>query len=148
MGNGAQGAGASYADAGQQGAGRVDTGDIETHFTVIAVINLIISIPILLVGVVVFFGGLVGAGFAETFSGIPGIGALVASAGLVIGLFIAALGVPGLVSGIGLIQRRSWAKAWTIATGVISLLNFPIGTIFGIYAIWAMTRPETDAALS
>jgi hypothetical protein len=125
----------------------VDTSNIETHFTVIAVLELIVSIPIAILGAAVFFGVVVGAGFAESFGNAPGIGALIASAGLFVGLVFIAMAVPGIVSAIGLLQRQSWAKIWTIVAGALSLLNVPIGTLFGAYAIWAMTREETDAAL-
>lgn len=121
--------------------------DIETHFTVIAVVNLLVAVPGLLLGALFFFGGLVGAGFVQRASEIPGLGALVVGAGLFLGLLLVVLALPGIVSAIGLLQRRSWAKTWTIVVGVVSLVNFPLGTLFGIYAIWAMTRPETDRAL-
>lgn len=123
------------------------TRDIETHFTVIAVVNLILAVPLLLFGALLFFGGLVGAGFVQRVSEVPGLGALVIGAGLFLGLGIVILALPGIISAIGLLNRRSWAKVWTIVVGVVSLVNFPIGTLFGIYAIWVMTRPETDAAL-
>lgn len=122
--------------------------DVETHFTIIAVISLVFSVPVLLLGALIFTGSIVGAGFAEVFSDVPGIGGLVAGAGLLLGLFIAAFGVPGTVAGIGLLQRRRWAKPWTIATAVLNLLNIPLGTLFGVYALWVMTRPEVDQALA
>lgn len=122
--------------------------DIGTHFTVVAALMLLFSVPLLLLGVVVFLGSLVGAGFAEAFSDVPGLGALIGAAGLVVGLGLAALGVPGTVAGIGLLKRKAWAKVWTIVVAALNLLNVPVGTAFGIYAIWVVTRPEADAALS
>lgn len=121
--------------------------DIETHFTIVAVISLIFSIPVLLLGAFIFFGSIVGAGFADAFSNVPFLGALIAGAGFVIGLLIAALGIPGTIAGIGLLQRRAWAKIWTFIVAALNLVNFPIGTAFGVYAIWVMTRPEADRAL-
>lgn len=118
-----------------------------THITVVAAISLVFSVPAILFGLLVFVGSLIGAGFAEAFADVPGIGALIGTAGLFMGLFIAALGVPGTVAGIGLLQRRSWAKVWTIIVAVLNLLNIPFGTIFGIYALWVVTRPETDDVL-
>lgn len=121
--------------------------DIETHFTLIAVLNLLLALPALLFGSLVFFGSLVGAGFVEAFADVPGLGSLVAAAGLVVGLVIVLLAVPGIVSAIGLLKREPWAKVWTLVVAALSLLNVPVGTAFGIYALWVMTRPETDAAL-
>lgn len=121
--------------------------EMDTHFTVIAILNLVFAVPVLGFGMVIFFGALVGAGFVGALGDVPGLGALIASAGLVVGLGFVLLALPGLVSAIGLLQRRSWAKIWTIVAGALSLVNFPIGTAFGVYAIWAMTRPETEARL-
>ncbi len=139
--------GSSGTTIGQQSQGFVDDGNIETHITVIAVINLIFSIPVAGVGLLLFFGSLVGAGFAEAFSDVPGLGALIVGAGAVIGLLFIAASLPGLLSGVGLLKRASWGKIWTIVAGALSLVNVPIGTLFGAYAIYVMTRPETDAAL-
>lgn len=121
---------------------------MDTHFTVIAIVNLIVAVPALLFGALLFFGALVGAGFVSTMAEVPGLGALVASAGFLLGLGIVLLALPGIVSAIGLLRRRSWAKIWTIVAGALALVNFPVGTAFGVYAIWAMTRPETERLLA
>ncbi len=130
-----------------EGQGNASTTDIETHFTIIAVISLIFAIPAILVGALIFFGALIGAGFTEAFSDVPLLGALIGAAGFIIGLFFIALAIPGILAGIGLLQRQSWAKIWTYIVAALNLLNFPIGTAFGVYAIWVMTRPEADRAL-
>jgi hypothetical protein len=49
----------------------------------------------------------------------------------VVSLFVA----PPLTVGYGLLKRRGWAKPLGIASGVISLVNIPLGTALGIYAI-------------
>lgn len=121
--------------------------DIETHFTVVAVIEFALAGPLLLFGLFVAVGGLVGAGFAEAFSGVPALGSLIAGAGLLVGLLFVGLALPAIASAVGLLQRKSWAKVLTLVVAVLNLLNIPVGTIFGIYAIWVMTRPETDRAL-
>lgn len=125
-----------------------DTGTIETHFLIVAAVELVLGLPALLLGLALVFGGFLGAGFAEAFSDVPGIGALIAGAGVLIGFLFAALAIPAVISAVGLVKRRSWAKPWTIVAAALNLLNVPIGTLFGIYAIWVMTRRETDVALS
>lgn len=40
-----------------------------------------------------------------------------------------------LVAGYGLRKRRRWAKPVTMVTAVVSLVNIPLGTALGIYAI-------------
>jgi hypothetical protein len=128
-------------------AARTGERDMSTHFTVIAAINLVLAVPAILVGIFVFLGGLVGGGIVGQFSDVPAIGPVLAGAGLVIGLVTILLGVPAIVSAIGLLQDRDWAKPWTMIAAVLHFIYIPIGTAFGIYALWAMTRPETDAQL-
>ncbi len=59
------------------------------------------------------------------------------------GVFLLLLAVFGLVVGIGLLQRKSWARVIALILGVINLFNVPIGTILGIYTLWVLLNPET-----
>ncbi len=53
--------------------------------------------------------------------------------------------IPRLAIGIGLAQGKSWANIPGLVFGVISLINFPIGTLVGIYAILAFTaKPKEE----
>ena len=52
--------------------------------------------------------------------------------------------LPRLVIGVGLVQGRSWANVPGLVFGVITLINFPIGTLVGIYAILAFTAKPKD----
>jgi hypothetical protein len=61
--------------------------------------------------------------------------------GTTVGLLMAALGLPGLLAGYGLLKRRPWARVLAMVVGILSLINFPIGTAIGIYTLWALTQP-------
>jgi hypothetical protein len=63
-----------------------------------------------------------------------------------IGWIILAKGVLGLAAGIGLINRSPWARTLTLIFGFLSLINIPLGTALGIYAIWVLlsTNAEKD----
>jgi len=61
--------------------------------------------------------------------------------GTAVGLLMAALGLPGLLSGYGLLTRKPWARVLAIVVGILSLLNFPVGTAIGIYTLWVLTQP-------
>jgi len=61
--------------------------------------------------------------------------------GTSVGLLMAALGLPGLFAGYGLLTRKRWARVLAIVVGILSLLNFPIGTAIGIYTLWVLTQP-------
>lgn len=53
-----------------------------------------------------------------------------------------------IIGGLGLLQRRSWARVLAIVLGCLYLFSFPLGTAVGIYTLWALTKPEARAALS
>ena len=54
--------------------------------------------------------------------------------------------IPRLFIGIGLLNKAKWANIPALVYGVISLLNFPIGTVLGVYVILVFTqkKPEED----
>ena len=66
---------------------------------------------------------------------------VLALVGTTVGLLMAVLGVPGLLAGYGLLTRKSWARLLAIVVGILSLINFPIGTAIGIYTLWVLTQP-------
>lgn len=53
--------------------------------------------------------------------------------------------IPRLIIGIALAQGKSWANIPGLVYGVISLINFPIGTLIGIYAIVVFTTKHKEA---
>ena len=50
--------------------------------------------------------------------------------------FFAAMAIPSLIAGYGLLKRKSWAKAWGIVAGVLAAMQFPIGTCVCVYTMW------------
>lgn len=53
--------------------------------------------------------------------------------------------IPRLIIGVGLAQGRKWANTPGLVYGIISLLNIPLGTLLGIYAILTFTaRPKEE----
>src|SRR5205823_11857801 len=49
--------------------------------------------------------------------------------------FLLVLSLPGIVTGVGLLQRRPWARIAGIALSVLGLMAMPIGTIVGVYGL-------------
>jgi hypothetical protein len=56
----------------------------------------------------------------------------------VIGGVLMAKGIAGIIAGIGLLDRRSWARILTIVLGFLSLIDVPFGTAIGIYTLWVL----------
>src|SRR5262245_55302063 len=121
---------------------------MDTHVRVIAWLHIAMGLLGALAGLafLLFFGGLAGmVGLSETSPdarvAVPilgGIGGLIFFGAL-------ALSLPGIIAGVGLLRFRPWARILTIILSAIHLLNVPFGTALGIYALWALTKPETEA---
>ncbi len=52
--------------------------------------------------------------------------------------------IPRLIIGVGLLNKAKWANMPALVYGVISLLNFPFGTVLGVYAILVFTAKKPD----
>lgn len=67
----------------------------------------------------------------------------------IVGTAIAAIllifSAPGIIGGMGLLKRQSWARVLVLVLGIINLINIPFGTALGIYTIWVLTNKETEA---
>jgi hypothetical protein len=52
-------------------------------------------------------------------------------------------GALNLLTGIGLLKFKSWARILAIIFAFLNLLAFPIGTALGVYTLWVMLSKET-----
>ena len=53
-----------------------------------------------------------------------------------------------IVGGIALLKRRPWARIPALTLSFLSLLICPIGTAYGIYAIWVLMKDDTVRLLA
>ena len=52
--------------------------------------------------------------------------------------------VPRLILGIALVTKQKWANVPSLVFGIISLLNFPVGTALGVYCVLVFTaKPKS-----
>jgi 4-amino-4-deoxy-L-arabinose transferase-like glycosyltransferase len=54
---------------------------------------------------------------------------------IIFGIIILLLGLLPLTVGVGLLQQRSWARIGSIVTGILFIVNFPLGMALGIYTL-------------
>jgi hypothetical protein len=71
---------------------------------------------------------------------------LVESLLLGIGTILIIIGIIDIIIGWGLWTLQPWARIAGIILAILSLLNFPIGTIFGIIILWYLFKPEIKEA--
>ncbi len=119
-----------------------------THVRILGILHIVLgSIGILIgLGLFAFFGGLAAlVGFQEhgpdalipTFV-LTGVGGFIL-------IVLLVLSVPGIIAGIGLLNRRPWARVLTIVLSVLNLFHVPFGTALGVYGLVVMFQPETES---
>ena len=120
------------------------------HVTILGVFHIVLGSLGLLGALVVLllFGGSAGViGVIATRKdpdaaiAIPIVGAI----GIGLFLFLLILSIPGLVSGIGLLKHRPWARILGIVCSGLNLVNFPLGTAVGAYTLWALLQRDAEA---
>jgi len=124
---------------------------MEQHIKVLSVLFVLFGILGIVAGIAIFA---VGAGTAATILssdnsndtriGAAWVGGCLTFAAVLLGL----LGIPNIIAGWGLSQRKSWARILTIILGVLALPHMPVGTALGIYAIIVMFNDETKTLLT
>ena len=60
----------------------------------------------------------------------------------IIGGTILLIAVGGILVGLGLKDRKPWARVVAIVLGVIALFHPPFGTALGIYTLWVLMSDE------
>lgn len=119
---------------------------METHVKVLGVLHIVmgaIGICAALFFLLVLGGtaGIVGmSGDPDAAVAAPIVGIV----GMAIVTFIVVLSLPALVVGVGLYQRRSWARVGGIVLCVLDLMAVPFGTIVGVYGLWVLFSKETE----
>ncbi|HEX5501488.1 MAG TPA: hypothetical protein VFW96_02625 [Thermomicrobiales bacterium] len=115
--------------------------DVQQHVTILGWLYIVGYALFLVVGVFVFLllTGIGASGVAEE------AGPVLVVVGTTVGLLLAALSLPGLAAGYGLLTRRPWARVLALVVGILGLANVPLGTVTGLYALWVLSPPEARA---
>ena len=125
-------------------------GFMESHVRILGTLHIVFG----------SLGLLVAVGFLFLFGSIASVVSLSASTsardaaiavpilggiGTILFVVIGALSLPGLIGGVALVKLAPWSRIFMIVISALDLLSVPIGTAMGIYGIWVLTRPETEA---
>lgn len=109
---------------------------LQLHVTILGWLYIVGNAIFLLIGAFVFVL-LAGIGVA---SGDSQAMAILSVVGTVVGALLAVLAIPGLAAGYGLLAHKAWGRVLAIVVGILGLINFPIGTAIGIYALWVLLQ--------
>jgi hypothetical protein len=119
---------------------------MDTHVKVLGVLLILLGVVGLLLGILVFavMGGAAGviraSGDPDAMIAVPIVGAI----GGILLVLLAALSLPSVVAGIGLLNFRPWARILGIVVCIINLVNFPFGTIIGLYGLFVLLSRDTE----
>lgn len=119
---------------------------MKPHIQIVAALN-IASGALTLLGAVVIFLVMGGAGGIGAVAGDAQAAGIVGIVAMAIVGFLVLLSLPSILAGWGLFTEKSWARPLAIVLAVIHLLNVPIGTAMGIYTLWALLSEPTPPPL-
>ncbi len=123
---------------------------MRTHVKVLGVLQLLFGAFGLLLALGMGMGfGILGAmagasGDPDAHFGGAVLGLLGAAAAGLFGLS----GALGVACGIGLLLFKPWARILGIVFCALSLIEFPFGTVIGIYGLWVLFNKESVALFS
>jgi hypothetical protein len=75
-------------------------------------------------------------------SGDPTATALLVGLGGAVAAVLLVLSAPGLIGGLALLTRRSWARVYAMVLAALLLFWFPLGTILGTYTLYVLLQPD------
>ena len=110
--------------------------ELQQHVTILGWLLIAANAIFLLVGLcsLVF---LVSIGF---ISADPTAMNVLGIIGIVAVLFFGGLALPGILAGYGLLKRARWGQILAIIVAFLSLVNVPLGTALGIYALFVLLQ--------
>lgn len=118
------------------------TSNLEQHITVLGWLHIALNAISLFAAVVV----LLIVPTAGILSGDADAAIITSIVGVSVAAFLLLISAPGLVAGIGLLKRKSWARVLALVLSFFYLLNFPVGTAVGAYTLWALLQEESQTA--
>ena len=121
---------------------------MEQHVKIIGILHVVLGGmgALAALACLALFGGIAGMVGAVGQSSDAAVGATVLGGiGGILFFVCLIFSLPSLVGGIALLKMASWSRVFMIVVSVLYLLHLPIGTALGIYGLWALTKPETQA---
>jgi hypothetical protein len=64
--------------------------------------------------------------------------------GTAIAMWLLILSVPGIIGGVGLLRRQTWARYLILVLSVVELFSIPFGTAIGAYSLWVLLQQDTE----
>lgn len=116
--------------------------NMKKHVTLVAALQIGFSTMGILAAMVVFFVFSFAGSFVDdvevAMTVLRFLGAFVPAIIILVSLL-------GLIGGIGLLSYQKWARIIVLVVAALGCLNFPLGTLKGVYSLWVLMQDETTA---
>jgi hypothetical protein len=118
---------------------------MKDHVKILGILNIVYGGLICLLGLVLFliFAGIAGIVGASGEHDGQNVAPWLAFAGVVAGVILVLLGIPGVIGGWGLMNYQGWARILVIILSILHLPSIPIGTAIGVYGLWVLFNEDT-----
>jgi len=73
---------------------------------------------------------------------------ILAVVALFFGGFLVVTGALEIICGWGLMNQKSWARTMAIVLAILNIIDPPLGTALGVYALWVLFNPESQVVLA
>lgn len=112
---------------------------MKKHVTTVAILQIVYGVVVNLIGALVI--GLV-FNFVKQFVDDQIALNVLNYISIPIAVWFLILGGLRIAGAIGLFYYRNWARILTLIMAGLGLMNIPLGTLLGVYIIWALVQPE------
>lgn len=113
--------------------------NMNKHVKIVGILHIIYGLMLLGLALTLFFGlGIVGTlAFSQ---GEQEAAALLGVLGTGLSGLFAILSLPNIIGGWALLAGKGWGRILVLVLGFVHLIDIPIGTVLGVYTIWALMR--------
>ena len=119
-------------------------GKVQRNLQILAILWLVVGALNLFLGFGMFTFGHIFANIGLHFEGAPNFAPFIHSIMSFVGGFVILKSLLSIATGVGLLQRESWARPLAIVMSFFELLHIPFGTALGIYTLVVLLPGEAS----
>ena len=118
----------------------MENSKMSKHVTVVGVLQIVFGV----FGVIGAITVNIVFNFADNFVQGDEVATMVLSGlKIILPIFLGFFSIIKIIGGIGVLNYKNWARYVVIVLAAISCLNIPLGTLLGVYSLWALLQDET-----
>jgi len=116
---------------------------MEKHTKILGILFIVSGVLSIFWGFIIVFV-LLGSGFVTSDGDVFAMLSVIA---VISSSFLFVTGIPEIIAGWGLLEKKRWSRILAIIMGIINLMDIPFGLALGVYALWVLFNPESKEFL-